>query len=52
MPVACAPTMLETEEFPASGADLDSCLTDVDGDDFSHFEVLLFLIMKYLKCQS
>jgi len=30
-------TMLKAEELPAGVTDLDTGLTDVDGNDFSHF---------------
>jgi len=30
-------TVLKAEEFPAGVTDLDTSLTDVDTDDFSHF---------------
>ena len=30
-------TVLEAEELPAGVTDLDTGLTDVDGNDFSHF---------------
>jgi hypothetical protein len=29
-------TVLEAEEFPAGVTDLDTSLTDVDGDNFTH----------------
>jgi len=30
-------TVFQTEEFPAGVTDLDTTLTDVNTDDFSHF---------------
>jgi len=32
-------TVLEAEKLPAGVTDLDTGLTDVDGNDFTHFDV-------------
>ncbi len=36
--------MLMAEELPAGVTDLDTGLTDVDGNDFTHFDVLEFFV--------
>jgi len=35
-------SVLEAEELPAGVTNLDTGLTDVDGNNFSHFECVLF----------
>jgi hypothetical protein len=42
-------TVLEAEELPAGVTDLDTGLTDVDGNDFSHCVVCVCLFFKKVK---
>jgi len=38
--------VLEAEELPAGVTDLDTGLTDVDGNDFTHFDVSVLSLKK------
>jgi len=41
-------TVLEAEELPAGVTDLDTGLTDVDGNNFSHFDVSFVVFKKFI----
>jgi hypothetical protein len=38
--------MLQAEQLPARVTDLDTGLSNVDSDNFPHFEVLIFVSLK------
>ena len=44
-------SVLEAEEFPAGVTNLDTSLTNVDGDNFSHYVTLkIFITSNFLEC--